>query len=153
MSENDLKLHQGKFRFDIKKDFFKEKVVKHWNKVPRDVVWSHHPWSHVQDVQIWLLGTGFCGELVSAKLTFGLNNLTGLFQSKQFYDSMASFVLSFGTWDLIDGAHVLQQAGCQQTEGGDPPPPLSTHEMYLGFWVQCWAPQRKRDTNVLEQVQ
>lgn len=95
------------------------------------------------------LGDGAFG---SAKLTVGLNHLTGFFQSKWFYDSMTSFVLSFGTWDLFGSAHVLQQAGCHQTEGGDPPPPPSTCETYLEFLVQCWAPQHKRDMNVLEQV-
>lgn len=99
----------------------------------------------------------FCGVRVlhfgSAKLTVGLNHLAGLFQSKLFYDSMTSFVLSFGTWDLIGCAHVLQLAGCHQAEGGDPPPPLSTRETYLEFWVHCWAPQHNRDLNVLEQAQ
>lgn len=60
-------------------------------------------------MQMWGLGTQFSGEFVSAGLTIRLDDLKGLFQAKQLYDSMtwgATVQWAFSPWES-QGAHLL----------------------------------------------
>ena len=85
-----LKLRQGKFRLDIRRKFFTQKVVTHWNRLPKEAVDAPSLEAFRARLDV-ALGSLVCW-LVTLHIAGGLKlgDHCGPFQPRPFCDSMIS---------------------------------------------------------------
>ena len=84
---NVLKLRQGRFRLDIRRKFFCQRVVRHWNRLPKEAVDAPSLEAFKARLDV-ALGSLVCWlAILHTAGGLKLNDHCGPFQCRPFYDS------------------------------------------------------------------
>jgi len=89
---NGFKLKQGRFRLDVRRKFFTQRVVTHWNRLPKEAVDAPSLEAFEARLEV-ALGSLVCW-LATLHIAGGLklDDHCGPFQPRPFYDSTVPLV-------------------------------------------------------------
>src|SRR5699024_522430 len=85
---NGLKLRQGRFRLDIRRKFFTQRVVTHWNRLPKGVVDAPSLKAFKARLDVALGSLVWCLVTLHIAGELKLDDHCGPFQPRPFYVSM-----------------------------------------------------------------
>ena len=92
---NGFKLRQGRFRLDMRRKFFTQKAVKHWNRLPKETVDAPSLEAFKVRLDVALGSLVWWLETLHIAVGLKLHDHCGPFQPRPFYDSMEQTMLLF----------------------------------------------------------